>query len=59
MADSPVHTVADHITVWIADGGSIHIKTRDPYGDPVELTAHEARELVEVLNDLIRELEAS
>jgi hypothetical protein len=59
VADGPVHTIADHVTLWIADGGSIHIKTRDPYGDPIELAAHEARELVEVLNKLIRELEAS
>jgi hypothetical protein len=59
MAEGLVHTVADHVTVWIADGGSIHIKTRDPHGDPVELAAQEARELVEVLNNLIRELEAS
>jgi hypothetical protein len=51
-----MYTVADHVTLWIADGGSIHIKTRDPYGDPVELAEHEAEELVEVLNKLIAEL---
>ena len=58
MANGLVHTVADHVTLWIADGGSIHIKTRDPYGDPVELAEHEAEELVEVLNELIAELKA-
>jgi hypothetical protein len=56
MANGPMYTVADHVTLWVADGGSIHIKTRDPYGDPVELAEHEAEELVEVLNKLIAEL---
>jgi hypothetical protein len=56
MANESMYTVADHVTLWIADGGSIHIKTRDPYGDPVELNEHEAEELVEVLNKLIAEL---
>ena len=56
MANGPMYTVADHVTLWVADGGSIHIKTRDPYGAPVELAEHEAEELVEVLNKLIAEL---
>ena len=56
MANGPLYTVADHVTLWIAAGGSIHIKTRDPYGDPVELAEHEAEELVEILNKLIAEL---
>ena len=56
MANGPMYTVADHVTLWVADGGSIHIKIRDPYGDPVELAEHEAEELVEVLNKLIAEL---
>ena len=45
-----VYTIADHVTLWIAaDGGSIHIKTREPYGDPVELTEEDARALADVL----------
>ncbi len=57
MANTVIYTVADHITLWLEQGSSVHIKTREPHGDPVELAAHEARELVEVLNKLIRELE--
>jgi hypothetical protein len=56
MGNRPMYTIADHVTLWIADSGSIHIKTRDPYGDPVELNEHEADELIEVLNKLIAEL---
>jgi len=55
MANGPLYTVADHVTLWITDG-AIHIKTRDPYGDPVELAEHDAEELVEVLSKLIAEL---
>lgn len=54
MPEAPeIHTVADHITLWIPDdGGSIHIKTREPHGDPVELNEAEAAELVELLQSL-------
>ena len=55
MAEAPeIYTVADHITLWI--DGSIHIKTREPNGDPVELNAGEAAELVGVLQSLIAKL---
>jgi hypothetical protein len=41
-----VHTVADWITDGIGEGlGSIMIKTREPHGDPVELSHDEAIEL--------------
>lgn len=49
--------VADHLWVWIANGGSIHIKATEPYGDPVELSEEQAKELVEVLRRLISQLE--
>lgn len=54
MPEAPeIHTVADHITLWIPDdGGSIHIKTREPHGDPVEMNEAEAAELVELLQCL-------
>ena len=58
MASSVVYTVADHVTLWVEQGSSLPITTREPSGDPVELAEHEARELVEILNKLIRELEA-
>lgn len=48
-----VHIVADHITLWVDEGGVIHIKTRNPYGDPVEMNEDEAEGLVEVLQSLI------
>lgn len=58
MPEAPeIHTVADHITLWVPDdGGSIHIKTREPHGDPVELNEAEAAELVELLQSLIAQL---
>jgi hypothetical protein len=33
------------------------IKTREPHGDPVELSLGEAEELVNLLRDLIRQIE--
>lgn len=54
--DGRLYTVAEDIDLWIADGGSIHIKTRDPHGDPVELSEEQALELASVLNMLVAEL---
>lgn len=45
-----VHEPVEHITLWV-DGG-IHIKTRDPHGDPVEMSVDEAM----ALSDLLRRL---
>ena len=58
MPETPqMYTVADHVTLWIPDdGGSIHIKTREPHGDPVELNEAEAVELVALLQNLITKL---
>jgi hypothetical protein len=52
----PVYTIADHVDLWIADGGAIHIKTREPSGDPVEITEEDALELAEILTKLASEL---
>jgi hypothetical protein len=53
-----VHTVADWITVWVAQGaGSIMIKTREPHGDPVELSYGETVELIELLQRLAPEID--
>jgi hypothetical protein len=46
----------DDASLWIDPGGSIHIKTNDPYGDPVELTEEHAEELAAILTKLVREL---
>ena len=51
-----VYTVADHVTLWLAEGSSIHIKTREPSGDPVELSGSEAAQLVTILQALINGL---
>ena len=49
-----VHELADgEITVWV-DGG-IHIKTRNPHGDPVEMSERDARELADLLLRLLDE----
>ncbi len=37
------------IALWIEQGSSIHIKAASAHGDPVELTAEEARELAQQL----------
>lgn len=58
MSEVPeIHTVANYVTLWIPDGdGSIHIKTREPHGDPVELSEGEAAKLVAVRQNLIAKL---
>jgi hypothetical protein len=50
---SDVHEPVEHITVWV-DGG-IHIKTRGPSGDPVEMSEKEALALADLLRKLVRE----
>jgi len=57
-ATSHLFTIADDVSVWIADGGSIHIKTNEPHGDPVELTEEDAVELAAILTRLVQELRA-
>jgi hypothetical protein len=58
MADTRrIYTIADDLTVWIGEGdGSIHIKTREPHGDPVELNEHQAEKLIETLTMLLAEI---
>lgn len=52
-----VYTVADHVTIWIEQDNSIHIKTSGPHDDPVELTEHDARELIRIITKFVEELE--
>ena len=54
--NGPLFTIADDVTLWVADGGSIHIKTRESHGDPVELTEEDALELAAILVKLVEEL---
>jgi hypothetical protein len=54
---SNVHAVVDHIALWVEpEGGIIHIKTTEPHGDPVELNASEASELVTMLKRLLEKI---
>lgn len=54
--DKTIYTIADHIPLWIEQTGSVHIKTCDPHGDPVELGEEEALELAALLIRLVKEL---
>ncbi|MGR4865210.1 hypothetical protein [Caulobacter sp. LARHSG274] len=47
--------MADDVTLWFADG-AIHIKTREPHGDPVEMTQDDALELAAILTKLAKEI---
>lgn len=58
MPNETVHTVSGgDIVLWTANGGSLFIKAKTSFGDPVELNAEEARELVAVLINLTKEIE--
>jgi len=48
---SDIHEPVEHIAVWV-DGG-IHIKTREPHGDPVEMSEEEALALADLLRRLV------
>ncbi len=48
----------DEAYMWIENGSSIHLKAVSPYGDPIELTADEAREIGEALLKLAAQLDA-
>ena len=43
----------ENITVWV-DGG-IHIRTREPHGDPVEMSEEDALALADLLKRLVDE----
>lgn len=48
---------AETVYAWIEQESSIHLKSVTKHGDPVELTADEARELGQVLIRLADKLE--
>jgi hypothetical protein len=57
MKAGKVHTIADWMDLWVAEGGgSIMIKTREPHGDPVELSEAEGTKLVDCLRALIDQI---
>jgi hypothetical protein len=43
------------IELWLGEGGSIMLKVREPFGDPVELSEHGALEVAAVLERLPEE----
>lgn len=48
---SKIYYPVDPVTVWV-DGG-IMLKTREPHGDPVEMTEEEAGALAKLLMALV------
>ena len=48
---------ADDVRVWVAQGSSIMLKAATQHGDPVELTAQDARNIARVLSELADELD--
>ena len=49
MNSNRVDLSAGEIVLWTVNDTSIHLKAATPHGDPVELSAEEARELAEHL----------
>ncbi len=47
----------DGVSLWIEQGSSIHLKSIAAFGDPVELTAEEARQIAKALQDLADAIE--
>ncbi len=56
---SEVSQPTDDVYAWIEQGASIHLKAVSQFGDPVELTADEARSIGAMLLDFAAELEGS
>jgi hypothetical protein len=46
--DVPIR-IDDHVAVWFDSGGGVTIKAIEPSGDPVEISASQARSLAEAL----------
>jgi hypothetical protein len=55
MSDELIYTLASGDTVWRDSSGTIMLKVREPFGDPLELAEHEALELAEALVRLAKE----
>jgi hypothetical protein len=57
--DSDVVHPADDVYAWIEQDLSIHLKAATRFGDPVELSADEARAIADALLKLAALLESS
>lgn len=51
MTDREVHRI-DDVRVWLDPGGGVTIHASTSHGDPVELTARQARTLADCLRQL-------
>lgn len=57
-SDLKIHSFANgEVTFWVEQESSIHIKTRNPHGDPVELTSDEAKSIALALLESVRQIE--
>ena len=45
-------TVSGDVVAWIEQSDTVHLKTVNEYGDPVELTAEELKTLIDGLSRL-------
>lgn len=45
------------VRVWVEVGSAIHLRSVTAFGDPVELNAVEAKELIRLLERLVHEIE--
>ena len=46
------------VRLWVDPDGVIHLKAADTFGDAIELTADEAREVAQALQELADQLDA-
>ncbi len=57
LQDPHVVELSEEVYLWMEQDTSIHLKAVTKYGDPVELSAEEARELAQVLEGLAKKLD--
>lgn len=55
--DPPYELALGQVVAWVSNGTSAHLKAVTREGDPVELGEDELRELIEVLQDLLRRMQ--
>ncbi len=51
------YTISGEVAVWTEPGGPLLIRTTNPHGDPVELNSDEARDLIDLLQKLVKEID--
>lgn len=48
--------IGGEVKLWIEQGSSIHLKSISEYGDPVELSSGEAKELAKILLEMANKI---